>query len=171
MEMVKSNSNRVSLKLLILAAAATVMLPILAQFASAFPPIAAEFYGSLKIDGQLAPPSTNVTVFDSSGVVCGWQLTKEQGQYGLLSCNGNDPDTERDEGAAIGEELRIYVNGTMALKAVWHEGAITKANIDAKLSKKQSRLSANWPGGIMLLPLLPILLIIAAYVYIKKGPR
>jgi hypothetical protein len=42
-----------------------------------------------------------------------------EGQYGLLACYGDDPDTPADEGAAPGETIRLVVAGQTVGTGTW----------------------------------------------------
>ena len=62
------------------------------------------FYGKLALpDGTGAPTGTVVLAVDPQGVICGATATWEAGQYGLLACYRDDPDTAVDEGAVPGD--------------------------------------------------------------------
>jgi hypothetical protein len=41
------------------------------------------------------------------------------GLYGLLPCYGDDPNTEMDEGAAPGDEIRLVVDNAIVGTGVW----------------------------------------------------
>jgi hypothetical protein len=56
------------------------------------------------------------------------------------------------------------LNGTYAGTAPWFEGSINQLEINVKPVK----LQASLPAGIFLLPLIPIMAIIAAYLYISR---
>ena len=52
------------------------------------------FYGKLALpDGTGVPTGTVVLAVDPQGVICGATATWEPGQYGLLACYRDDPDT------------------------------------------------------------------------------
>ena len=68
------------------------------------------FYGKLALpDGTAVPTGTVVLAVDPQGVICGATATWEVGQYGLLACYGDDPDTAVDEGAVPGDAIRLVV--------------------------------------------------------------
>jgi hypothetical protein len=68
------------------------------------------FYGKLSLpDGTGVPTGTLVLAVDPQGVICGVTATWEVGQYGLLACYADDPDTAVDEGAVPGDTIRLVV--------------------------------------------------------------
>jgi Concanavalin A-like lectin/glucanases superfamily/Bacterial TSP3 repeat len=68
------------------------------------------FYGVLSLpDGTGVPTGTVVLAVDPQGVICGATATWEPGQYGLLACYADDPDTPEDEGASPGDTIRLVV--------------------------------------------------------------
>jgi Concanavalin A-like lectin/glucanases superfamily/Bacterial TSP3 repeat/Bacterial Ig-like domain len=68
------------------------------------------FYGVLSLpDGTGAPTGTVVLAVDPQGVICGATATWAPGQYGLLACYRDDPDTPADEGAVPGDTIRLVV--------------------------------------------------------------
>jgi hypothetical protein len=67
-----------------------------------------DFYGPAKTaDGAALPVGTVIKAVDPQGVVCGVTVIMAAGQYGLLACYGDDPDTPEDEGGAPGEQIRL----------------------------------------------------------------
>ena len=99
----------------------------------ALPNPAAEFYGTVKINVTVdAPIGTNVSVYDSNNVLCGYFIVSAAGYYGLLSCNGDDTETPADEGATSSDSISFYVDGVQALKygnASWGSGIFHEVNI------------------------------------------
>jgi hypothetical protein len=68
------------------------------------------FYGKLALpDATDAPTGTLVLAVDPQGVICGATATWAPGQYGLLACYRDDPETAVDEGAAPGDTIRLVV--------------------------------------------------------------
>jgi hypothetical protein len=70
-------------------------------------------------DGTPLPVGTVVEAVDPDGVVCGAAEVTEAGQYGLLACYGDDPDTAEDEGAVPGDLVRLMVAGEVLDLAMW----------------------------------------------------
>ncbi|MFH1182235.1 MAG: hypothetical protein V1702_04710 [Candidatus Woesearchaeota archaeon] len=134
------------------------------NLATAMPPIASEYFGTVTINSYFAEQGTNVSIYDNDGNLCGSGLVKQEGQFGFISCNGDDISTAQDEGASKGEDVTIMVNGTNAGAASWFEGSINQLEIDVK----PAQVKASLPGGILLLPLIPIMAIIAAYFYVSR---
>lgn len=140
------------------------VLLVLLSAADAIPPIAAEYYGTVTMDNNFVLEGTNVSIYDDNGNLCGSGFVRQQGEFGFISCNGDDPSTSQDEGAGKGENVTISVNGTNTAIARWFEGSINQLELDVKPVKVKSSI----PEGIMLLPLIPIFAIIAAYLYANR---
>ena len=69
------------------------------------------FYGKpVLLDGTAIPTGTVVLAVDPQGVICGATTTWEVGQYGLLACYRDDPDTDIDEGATPGDVIRLIIS-------------------------------------------------------------
>ena len=68
-------------------------------------------YGQLWIRDESAPLGTVVDVIDAAGNTAAWSEVHHAGNYGYLPIYLDDPDTERDEGADMGEWLTVRVNG------------------------------------------------------------
>jgi hypothetical protein len=130
------------------------MLILAASCASAMPPIAAEYYGTLS-DGS------NVSIYDDEGNMCGSGLVREGGQFGFISCNGDDISTENDEGPLQGENVTIFIDGTRAGEAQWFEGSINHLQLNPV------KMNATLPGAFML-SLIPVMVIIAGYFYVNR---
>lgn len=96
------------------------------------PPVAAEFHGWAIIDGEFAPKGTIISIYDSEDTICGEIAVREKGGYGLLSCAGDDPSTEIDEGASDNEGLMFYVGETRINtqnSVYWKSGTIRTVNL------------------------------------------
>jgi hypothetical protein len=93
------------------------------------------------LDGAPLPPGSAVMVYDPDGVLCGAFLVDEHGAYGVLPVYGDDPDTEVDEGAQIGDRLEFRINGASATPTgpddpVWTEmGPARQVNLAASSSE------------------------------------
>lgn len=99
---------------------------------NAIPPVAAEFHGWVIVEGRFAPRGTIISVYDQDGTLCGQTEVRENGEYGLLSCAGDDPSTDIDEGASDNEGLSFYVydrkiNTEDSIK--WNPGTIRPVNL------------------------------------------
>jgi hypothetical protein len=90
-------------------------------------------------DGQPAPVGTIVDVVDGAGTLAGWFSVDSPGMYGYLPVYLDDPSTEADEGASVGEWLTLRVNGVPTGSRVqWTEfGNLTRLD-----------LLASGPGAI-----------------------
>ena len=44
-------------------------------------------------------------------MICGRVTVRKEGMYGYISCNGDDPFTERDEGAEPNEPVIFFIDG------------------------------------------------------------
>lgn len=105
---------------------------------NAIPPIATEIYGSISINGEPAPAGTNISVYDPDMVRCGFFVVKIRGIYGLLSCNGDDPDTPEDEGATTNDRLMFFVNDMPAEtseEVTWTEGSFHRVEVFLNLTR------------------------------------
>lgn len=153
-----------------IAAAILLMLAFAAPDSAALPPMAPEFYGIVAIDGEEALPGTNITAHDSSGTICGRQTTDRQGEFGLLSCAGDDPQTGIDEGAVSGEMITIMVNRIPAYNTTWREGELHRIKLDAYAAEGETtQLSSTNIPMIAIIPGIAALLAAATVVYVKKG--
>ena len=106
-----------------------------AMLIGAVPPPAAEFYGTIvRKDGSNVSVGTNISAYDSDGVLCGTFIVTNEGFYGLLSCNGDDPDTPEDEGAESYDIISFRINGTLAIATgnnSWISGDFHEVNFTA----------------------------------------
>jgi hypothetical protein len=86
-----------------------------------------DFYGPavgsgvqlLNQQGAALPVGAVVKAVDPQGVVCGATVVTTEGQYGLLACYGDDPDTPADEGAVVGDRVRLMVGGEVLGIGYW----------------------------------------------------
>jgi subtilisin-like proprotein convertase family protein len=79
-----------------------------------------DFYGPARAaDDTALPISTTVKAVDPQGVVCGATVITVAGQYGLLACYGDDPDTPADEGATVGDTIRLVVADQTVGTGTW----------------------------------------------------
>jgi hypothetical protein len=134
------------------------------SFAVAMPPIASEYSGTVTINSYFANEGTNISIYDDNGIMCGSGFVRSEGQFGFISCNGDDSTTAEDEGAAKGENVTLMVNGTFGTTASWFEGSINRLEFDVK----PVRVNASLPPGALLLPIIPLMAMIAAYIYVNK---
>ena len=158
-------------KLLVRLVIVLLLIIALVRYSFAIPPVAAEFYGWVIVDGEYASAGTKIRVFDSDGVVCGETILEEEGTYGFLSCAGDDPSTDNDEGAEDNEGLTFYVNDTKmnTNKSVfWRPGSFREVNlivgdveraIHVLEEPKPARLNQGLYIGFLL-----VLLLIAAFI-------
>jgi hypothetical protein len=144
--------------------AAVILMLVLIGTAAAMPPIAAEFYGTATINTYFAEKGMNVSIYDDNGVLCGSGLVREEGQFGFISCNGDDPYTADDEGASKGESVSFNVNGTYSGNTTWNEGSVTEIRIDIM----PARVKASLPEAILMLPLILGMALFAGYIYGRK---
>ena len=80
------------------------------------------FYGPAETaDGERLSVGTVVQAVDPQGVICGVSVVTTPGQYGLLACYGDDPDTGVDEGAQPGDAIRFVVDGITLATGEWTE--------------------------------------------------
>jgi len=148
-----------------------ILIVILTNYSLAIPPVAAEFYGWVIIDGKYAPSGTRISVFDSKGVMCGEAILDEEGKYGFLSCEGDDPSTAEDEGASENEGLTFYVNYVRINtknSVFWRSGSFREVNlIVGDVDKALPLLEEPKPKGLnqnLYLLFLLVLLLISAFI-------
>ena len=72
-------------------------------------PMVCSYIGQVNLINGLAPPGTEIGVFDPDGVLCGTFRIKTAGQYGMLHVYGDDPGTTIDEGADDGDILTFRI--------------------------------------------------------------
>jgi uncharacterized repeat protein (TIGR01451 family) len=80
------------------------------------------FYGPASLpNGTPVPTGTLVLAVDPQNVICGATVVWEPGQYGLLACYGDDPDTDDiDEGGVPGDTIRLFIaGGTLIGTGTW----------------------------------------------------
>jgi hypothetical protein len=113
------------------------------------------FYGGLSLpDGTGAPTETVVLAVDPQGTICGATATWEVGQYGLLGCYGDDPDTPVDEGGVPGDTIRLVVGeGSPPVPGSWVIGEGTWTAHGAR-----QRVPAPAPPELPVKSYLPLLL-------------
>ena len=117
----------------LLAISCLFFIVLLTDKGLAFPPPAAEYYGTVvnKL-GASFPAGTNVSFYDADGVLCGQYNVTSTGYYGFLSCNGDDPDTAVDEGADEGDALSFLINNETAgtlNDSVWSSGTFKRVDL------------------------------------------
>ena len=159
--------NTAVLSAALLTALALLLLAILPGTA-ALPPIAAEFYGQVMIEGNPAPPGTNITIQDSDENTCGSQATTSPGEFGLLSCNGDDPATSKDEGPASGETIFVKVNGINAYNSTWQAGGLYKIRLEPS-TKGSKELGSTRIPMVMIIGAVSVMFGIVSFVYTRKG--
>jgi len=73
-----------------------------------------DFYGETD-----AAPGAVIQAIDPDGVVCGATVVSIPGQFGLLPCYGDDPDTPEDEGAQPGDVIRLLAGEEVVGLGLW----------------------------------------------------
>ena len=98
----------------------------------ALKPAPASFYGYVAIEKGYAAKGSVIEVYDSSNTLCGNFVIQNEGRYGLLICEGDDPVTKQDEGAVLGENITFYINGFRAKalgNTLWQSGVLKQVDI------------------------------------------
>lgn len=92
-----------------------------------------------------------LTVKDPDGVVCGLFPVDTPGKYGFIPVYKDDPTTDLDEGAQIGDVMSFYINNYPALaigpeSPVWtFHGSIHQVDLMVDVSRiHQIPLAAGW---------------------------
>jgi hypothetical protein len=89
---------------------------------------------------------------DPQGAICGATATWEPGQYGLLACYADDPNTPADEGAVPGDTIRLVVGeGSPPAPGSWVVGEGTWTGHGARQQVPPVRLPKNRTGHLPLL--------------------
>ena len=95
----------------------------------AFPVLPSQFYGEIIIDGKFAQIGTNISAYDTSGILCGSCVVEKKGEN-ILSCKGDNPTTAEDEGAGENEFVIVYVNNkSINPEAEWHSGEFSRLDL------------------------------------------
>ncbi len=126
MEMSKTKLSWLIFTLLIILAIANV---------SSYPEVASEYYGTATKNWSDAEIGANITAYDPNGILCGYFIVSELGYYGSLSCNGDDEDTDIDEGSEENDNITFYVDGERAVmfgNKSWERGMYKELNISAQ---------------------------------------
>jgi hypothetical protein len=107
----------------------------------------------VRVGGELVETGTEVSALDAEGTVCGWCVARAPGEFGLMAVYGDDPATQIDEGARLGEKITLVV-GEYAFEGVeWTGmGAVIRFNDVARLTSvadhlpRQTALYQNYPN-------------------------
>jgi len=97
-----------------------------------FPPLPTDFWGNILINNENASIGTIVNAYNSNGTLCGSFITTTSGNYGSLSCSGNDPATSNDEGANENENITFTINGynaTAVGNIIWNTATFKNVNL------------------------------------------
>ncbi len=109
-------------------------LLLLAGIAAAIPPAPTVLYGNA-FDNQVnATSADTIYVLDQNDTVCGKFEVQQEGRYGLMACQGDDPETPTDEGPESGEQLKFRINNDDAISwrnVTYEEGKIVRVNISS----------------------------------------
>ncbi len=112
------------------------------------------FFGQATLpDGTPVPTGTLVLAVDPGGTVCGATVVWQAGQFGLLACYGDDPQTGVDEGAVPGDTIQLLLeDGTLigtgpwtAPGGRWEVGQEAQPMVDLAIAK-QVMPQAAYPG-------------------------
>lgn len=107
-------------------------------------------YGTASLDGNPAPPGSRITVWTSSGVLVGERTIEKTGEYGFLPIYGDDITTPELDGALIGDELIVKVDGHSDSQSIRWLGdhAIQQADLAAhtRIIPSSSWLGQNYPN-------------------------
>ncbi len=89
------------------------------------------FSDASTLDGLPIPLGTVVSVRDPDGVVCGSHVVSTAGSFGLLHVYADDASTpDEDEGAQIGDALRLFVNDVPTSSEVVYTNHNTVSRVD-----------------------------------------
>lgn len=102
------------------------------NLAAALPPLPTEFYGRVRDYNFNGTAGEAISAYDTNGVLCGSFTIVNSGFFGSLTCIGDDPETEEDEGAAPGESIVFRYKGsytTIMGNNSWDYGAFRYVNL------------------------------------------
>jgi len=107
---------------------ALVFLLLLANLlnANAIPMIPEAFYGTVTINGQLAPDGTVVKA-EIPGIIS-TNTTTSSGNYSLMVL-ADDPDTPEIEGGRSGDTVNFYVSDNLVAKYPFESGGVINLNL------------------------------------------
>ncbi|MDD5082391.1 MAG: hypothetical protein PHU08_03360, partial [Dehalococcoidales bacterium] len=119
--------------LAVLLLAATFSAPA----ALAFPQMPHQFYGSVTINSQPAPPGVPVSV-RINGLDYAETTTDDQGRYGyspaFFIIPADNPETVEREGGTSGDRLEFYAAGWLAGNAIFGFGQVTRLDMAVSLN-------------------------------------
>lgn len=93
-------------------------------------PLPCDFFG---YQGEAVILNNGDKIFaqDSDGIICGSCTVNIKGQYGFLTCKGDNPDTQVDEGAIEGDTITFFLNGNkLQNTGIWTEGGTVRVDFD-----------------------------------------
>jgi len=110
-----------------------VLLP--PMMSGAVPPVACNFWGTVKLNGLNVPDNTVVSIW-SSDWTTQWRqtttFTYQSESYYNIDVNGDDPETGDKEGPAQGETVRFKISGNNANESsTWAEAGSKQVNLTA----------------------------------------
>jgi hypothetical protein len=150
-----------------------VIILLSVSITSAKTPAPASFFGHVFIENSSAVVGTTIEVKDSSNISCGTYIVQQIGVYGLLICNGDDPQTSGYEGAVPGANLSFYVDGKMALTGesiAWESGVLKETNLNLDKSfilKAPARASQTYEWLFSIIGIIA-LIVLFLLIYNKK---
>jgi hypothetical protein len=108
-------------------------------------------YGAVSLDGKPAPLGSRITVWNSSGVLIGEGTVDETGEYGFVPIYGDDFTTPELDGAHVGDELIVKVDGhSVSQQSVRWLGdhAVQKVDLEVytRIIPSASWLGQNYPN-------------------------
>jgi len=109
-----------------------LLILALASNASSLPPLPTEFYGIIRNYNFNGSAGITINAYDSSGTLCGSFTIVNEGYYGVLTCAGDDPETNQDEGATQGENISFRYQGgytTVQGDNTWDSGSFHYVNL------------------------------------------
>ena len=102
-------------------------------------------YGTISLDDNPASVGSKITVWTSNDVLVGVGTVEQTGIYGFLPIYGDDLTTDEVDGALMGEELIVKVDGYSTSPIIRWLGDHTTQRIDL-VSKRHIIPSVSWLG-------------------------
>jgi hypothetical protein len=107
-------------------------------------------YGTASLDGNPAPVGSRITVWTLSGVLVGEGTVEKVGEYEFLPIYGDDTTTPKLDGALMGDELIVKVNGHSVSQSIRWLGdhIIQQADLvsHTRIIPSSSWLGQNYPN-------------------------
>jgi hypothetical protein len=113
-------------------------------------------YGNVFSDnGKAVKAGSQINIYNQAGLLCGQSVVGQSNCYGIMMIYGDDPQTLQIEGAVPGENLKFYVDGSLAvIQTLEFDAGVSWDNIRipqridllAQAPPKEYMLGQNYPN-------------------------